>query len=87
MRFHPHSRSLITTGSDGVVNTFQVEGHSRKIASTRLAFPPRWGEFTRDGSELLLTGDRHFFYVYQPETGKLHKISSLGGRLQSSKPR
>jgi U3 small nucleolar RNA-associated protein 18 len=75
VRFHPNSQLLFTAGRDKILRLFQIDGiNNHKIKSVQFdGFPILCSEFTADGKEIILSGNRNFFYSYDVLSGKATK--------------
>lgn len=82
MSWHPNGQVMATGGFDKTLRLFQVDGKiNPKIQSVHFDdLPIHKSLFTPSGSELIITGRRKFFYVYNVETGAIDKIQGLKGR-------
>jgi U3 small nucleolar RNA-associated protein 18 len=86
VRFHPSSQVLLTGGFDKTLRLFQVDGKKNpKLQSVFIPDLPIYSaEFTADGSEVILSGRRPFFYTYDLGAGKIQKIPRIFGKQEKS---
>ncbi|KAI9208833.1 WD40-repeat-containing domain protein [Polychytrium aggregatum] len=84
--FHPKAPVLMTAGFDRTVRLFQVDGKiNPKIQSIFFKdMPIHCASFTADGKQIILSGRRKFFYVYDIEKGSVEKVHSIYGREEKS---
>ena len=86
LQFHPTSQLLLTGGFDKSLRLFHVDGKKNAhVQSVFLAdMPIRSANFTPDGNQVLISGRRKFFYVYDVAAGRVEKINGLIGRSEKS---
>ena len=83
VRFHPRSPILFTCGFDKTLRFFQIDGKfNTKIQSVYFKdMPIHSAEFTCNASQVIVTGRRNFFYLFDLESGEATKIWGIRGIL------
>eukprot|EP00040_Diaphanoeca_grandis_P010789 m.55281 g.55281 ORF g.55281 m.55281 type:complete len:524 (-) comp22045_c0_seq2:444-2015(-) len=86
VQFHPDAAAMMTAGLDKTLRIFQVDGKvNRLLQSVHFQDLPIYSAaFTRGGSEIILSGRRKFFYVYDLQSGSIKKVDELQGRAEKS---
>ncbi|CAL0303814.1 unnamed protein product [Lupinus luteus] len=86
VQFHRNGQLLLTAGLDRKLKFFQVDGkRNTKIQSIFLEeCPIRKASFLPDGSQVILSGRRKFFYSFDLVKAKVDKIGPLVGREEKS---
>eukprot|EP00057_Strongylocentrotus_purpuratus_P019458 XP_011673932.1 PREDICTED: U3 small nucleolar RNA-associated protein 18 homolog [Strongylocentrotus purpuratus] len=86
LEFHPGAQVAMVAGLDQRLNLFQVEGrHNPKIQSVFVEqFPIHCAHFASQGTEVVLSGKRKFFYIYDMIAGKVSQIPYIRG-IQENK--
>ena len=86
MQFHKNAQLLLATGLDRRLRFFQIDGkRNTKIQSIFLDdCPIRKASFLPDGSQVILSGRRKFFYSFDLVKAKVDKIGPLVGREEKS---
>ncbi|KAI9008231.1 WD40-repeat-containing domain protein [Gaertneriomyces semiglobifer] len=81
VRFHPTAPVLMTGGYDRTLRLFQVDGkRNPKIQSLYIKdLPIHRAHFTPDGTEILITGKRNYYYTFDIEKGVVERYSKLAG--------
>nr|KAJ3419131.1 U3 snoRNP protein [Polyrhizophydium stewartii] len=81
-QFHPAAPVLLTCGLDKTLRLFQIDGKlNPKIQSLFIKdMPIHRAHFSADGREIIMSGRRKWFYVFDLESGKTTKIWSARGR-------
>lgn len=81
LQFHPGAQVAMVAGLDQRLNLFQVEGrHNPKIQSVFVEeFPIHCARFSSQGSEVILSGLRKFFYAYDMIAGKMTQVPYIRG--------
>eukprot|EP01147_Barroeca_monosierra_P004842 gene4842-8682_t len=84
--FHPSAPALLTAGLDKTLRIFHVDGRSNKLmSSTYIKNLPMYSAFfSPDGSEIVMSGRRPFFYSFDLTTGKIIRIKGITGRKENS---
>ncbi|CAF3330442.1 unnamed protein product [Rotaria socialis] len=81
VEFHPSARILLTAGRSQYLNLYQVDG--KKNERIQSLFFERFSidttHFTQDGNQVIVTGDRNFFKVYDMIEGKIMQIPMMRG--------
>jgi U3 small nucleolar RNA-associated protein 18 len=81
LEFHPSASVLLVGGYHKTLDLFQVDGHTNpKIQSVHIqGFPISNAHFSKDGREVVLTGHRRRFFVYDMMAGKITPIRGIRG--------
>ncbi|CAF0906716.1 unnamed protein product [Adineta ricciae] len=81
VEFHPTAKILLTAGRSQYLNLYQVDG--KKNERIHSLFFERYSidstHFTKDGNQIIVTGDRNFFKVYDMIEGKISQIPMMRG--------
>ncbi|CAL9247690.1 unnamed protein product [Arabidopsis halleri] len=86
VHFHQNAQLLLTAGLDRRLRFFQIDGkRNTKIQSIFLEdCPIRKAAFLPNGSQVIVSGRRKFFYSFDLEKAKFDKIGPLVGREEKS---
>ncbi|CAH8327894.1 unnamed protein product [Eruca vesicaria subsp. sativa] len=86
VQFHQNAQLLLTAGLDRRLRFFQIDGkRNTKIQSIYLEdCPIRKAAFLPNGSQVIVSGRRKFFYSFDLEHAKFDKIGPLVGREEKS---
>lgn len=86
VQFHRNAQLLLATGLDRKLRFFQIDGkRNTKIQSIYLEdCPIRKASFLPDGSQVIISGRRKFFYSLDLVKAKVDKIGPLVGREEKS---
>ncbi|KAI4310983.1 hypothetical protein MLD38_035920 [Melastoma candidum] len=86
VQFHRNAQLLLCTGLDRRVRFFQIDGkRNPKVQSVFLEdCPIRKASFSPDGSQVIVSGRRKFFYTFDLLKAKVDKIGPLVGREEKS---
>lgn len=86
VQFHRNAQLLLAGGLDRRLRFFQIDGkRNTKIQSIFLEdCPIRKASFLPDGSQVILSGRRKFFYSFDLVKAKVDKIGPLVGREEKS---
>ncbi|KAL0887944.1 hypothetical protein Bca101_011927 [Brassica carinata] len=86
VQFHQNAQLLLTAGLDRRLRFFQIDGkRNTKIQSIFLEdCPIRKAAFLPNGSQVIVSGRRKFFYSFDLEHAKFDKIGPLVGREEKS---
>ncbi|CAH2072797.1 unnamed protein product [Thlaspi arvense] len=86
VHFHQNAQLLLTAGLDRRLRFFQIDGkRNTKIQSIFLEdCPIRKAAFLPNGSQVIVSGRRKFFYSFDLEQAKFDKIGPLVGREEKS---
>ncbi|KAJ3381741.1 U3 snoRNP protein [Entophlyctis sp. JEL0112] len=85
-QFHPNAPVLLTAGWDRTLRLFHVDGKfNPKLQSVFFKdMPIHSAGFSADGRQVVVTGRRKFFYVYDVEAGQAERIAAIRGREEKS---
>lgn len=86
VQFHRNGQLLLTAGLDRRLRFFQVDGkRNAKIQSIFIEdCPIHKASFLPDGSEVIISGRRKFFYCFDLVKAAVSKIGPLTGREEKS---
>lgn len=86
VQFHRNGQLLLTAGLDKRLRFFQVDGkRNTKVQSMFIEdCPIRKASFLPDGSQVILSGRRKFFYCFDLVKASVDKIGPLTGREEKS---
>ncbi|GAB4827347.1 hypothetical protein Ancab_034234 [Ancistrocladus abbreviatus] len=86
VQFHRNAQLLLSAGFDRKLRFFQIDGkRNTKIQSVFLDdCPIRKASFLPDGSQVIVSGRRKFFYSFDLVKAKFDKIGPLTGREEKS---
>ncbi|KAI3819385.1 hypothetical protein L1987_13216 [Smallanthus sonchifolius] len=86
VQFHRNGQLLLTGGLDKKLRFFQIDGKRNTKIQTIFVddCPIRKASFTPDGSQVILSGRRKFFYSFDLVKAKTDKIGPLVGREEKS---
>ncbi|CAI2168790.1 11953_t:CDS:10 [Funneliformis geosporum] len=86
LKFHPNSQVLMTAGIDKTIRLFQIDGvKNPKIQSVFFNdLPILKAEFNPSGSEIIATGRRKYFYIYNIEAGNVDRSHGIFGSEDKS---
>ncbi|KAI4301165.1 hypothetical protein L6164_034471 [Bauhinia variegata] len=86
VQFHRNGQLLLAAGLDRRLRFFQIDGkRNTKIESIFIDdCPIRKASFLPDGSQVILSGRRKFFYSFDLLKAKVDKIGPLVGREEKS---
>ncbi|CAN8256382.1 unnamed protein product [Cochlearia groenlandica] len=86
VHFHQNAQLLLTAGLDRRLRFFQIDGkRNTKIQSIFLEdCPIRKAAFLPNGSQVIVSGRRKFFYSFDLENATFDKIGPLVGREEKS---
>ncbi|CAN1225617.1 U3 small nucleolar RNA-associated protein 18 homolog [Linum grandiflorum] len=86
VEFHRNAQLLLTAGLDKRIRFFQIDGkRNTKIQSIFIDdCPIRKASFLPDGSQVIISGRRKFFYSFDLVKAKVDKIGPLVGREEKS---
>ncbi|KAJ3414597.1 U3 snoRNP protein [Chytridiales sp. JEL 0842] len=85
-KFHPSAPVLLTAGLDKTLRLFHVDGKvNPKLQSVHFDdMPIQAADFTADGRQIVISGRRKFFYVFDVEAGTAQKVLGIQGRDEKS---
>lgn len=86
VQFHRNAQLMLAAGLDRRLRFFQIDGkRNTKIQSIFLDdCPIKKASFTPDGSQVIVSGRRKFFYTFDLVKAKVDKIGPLVGREEKS---
>ncbi|KAL1916838.1 uncharacterized protein VTP21DRAFT_5542 [Calcarisporiella thermophila] len=86
LSFHPSGQVLMTSGLDKTLRLFQIDGKiNPKIQSVYFKdMPIHKAAFTPSGTEIIATGRRKYFYIFDVEAGRVERSHGLYGREEKS---
>ncbi|EGD73255.1 hypothetical protein PTSG_04968 [Salpingoeca rosetta] len=86
VHFHPSAPAILTAGLDKTLRIFQVDGRRNKLMSSTFVrnLPMYSAAFSPDGTEVIMSGRRPFFYSFDLETGSVTCTPYLAGRKEQS---
>ncbi|GJW93502.1 U3 small nucleolar RNA-associated protein 18 [Tanacetum coccineum] len=86
VQFHRNGQLLLTGGLDKKLRFFQIDGKRNTKIQTIFVddCPIRKASFTPDGSQVIVSGRRKFFYSFDLVKAKMDKIGPLVGREEKS---
>ncbi|PKU64298.1 U3 small nucleolar RNA-associated protein 18 homolog [Dendrobium catenatum] len=86
VQFHRNGKLLLTAGLDKRLRFFQIDGkRNTSVQSIFMEdFPTRKASFLPNGSHVILSGRRKFFYVFDLVKAAVDKIGPLTGREEKS---
>ncbi|CAF1286179.1 unnamed protein product [Rotaria sp. Silwood1] len=81
VEFHPTARILLTAGRSQYLNLYQVDGKKNERIQSLFfdRFSINTTHFSQDGNQVIVTGDRNFFKVYDMIEGKIMQIPMMRG--------
>ncbi|KAI7899951.1 WD40-repeat-containing domain protein [Cokeromyces recurvatus] len=84
--FHPNAQVLMTAGLDKTLRLFQIDGKiNPKIQSVRFKDMPIFhAEFHPSGDQIVVSGRRRFFYIYDIQTGVIDRCPGIWGKEEKS---
>ncbi|KAK8969423.1 hypothetical protein KSP40_PGU011443 [Platanthera guangdongensis] len=85
-QFHKNGQLLLTAGLDRRLRFFQVDGKRNTLVQSIFLedCPLRKASFLPDGSRVILSGRRKFFYVFDLVKAAVEKVGPLMGREEKS---
>ena len=80
-RFHPNNQLMLTASLDKRLKLFQIDGKSNsKVQGVHFEdLPIQCAEFSAGGDEVLVSGRRKFFYVYNLAGATVSKVQGVLG--------
>jgi len=84
--WHPNGKLLMTAGQDKTIRLFEIDGeHNPKAQAVFLNdLPILQASFTPDGSQIIASGRRKYFYTFDLNQGAAHKVPGIKGRAEKS---
>ena len=86
LEFHPNGELLLMAGLDKTLQIYQITGKNNMLLK-RIFFndlPIRCAKFTPDGKEIIITGRRYFFYVFDLISFQVSRVDRIIGRDERS---
>lgn len=82
LEFHPTASVVLVGGYHKTLDLFQVDGQTNpKIQSIHIqGFPISAARFSQDGREVVMTGRKRRFFVYDMMAGKITPIRGIRGK-------
>ncbi|CAG8609221.1 11833_t:CDS:2, partial [Racocetra fulgida] len=79
--FHPNAQVAMTAGLDKTIRLFQIDGKiNPKIQSVVLKDLPIYrAAFNPNGTEIIVTGRKKYFYIFNIEAGNINKSNGIYG--------
>ncbi|CAG8822715.1 11595_t:CDS:2, partial [Racocetra persica] len=79
--FHPNAQIAMTAGLDKTIRLFQIDGKiNPKIQSVVLKDLPIYrAAFNANGNEIIVTGRKKYFYIFNIEAGNINKSNGIYG--------
>ncbi|KAJ3271884.1 U3 snoRNP protein, partial [Borealophlyctis nickersoniae] len=86
--FHPTAPVVMTAGYDKTLRLFQIDGKvNPKIQSIYIKdLPIHKAAFTPDGKQVIMAGQRKYFYVFDVESGGVEKVPYIRGHEDDTLP-
>jgi len=86
VEFHKSGKILMTAGFDKTIRLFQIDGKiNEKIQSVHIEdFPIYSASFTPDGTQIISSSQRKYFYVFDLGSGNIQKIPWVQGRPEKA---
>uniref|UniRef100_A0A6A7G3B9 U3 small nucleolar RNA-associated protein 18 homolog n=1 Tax=Hirondellea gigas TaxID=1518452 RepID=A0A6A7G3B9_9CRUS len=84
--FHPNGQLLLVSAMDKTLRIFQVDGlENEKIQGIMFdGTPIHCSRFSPDGTQVIVSARRKFFYSYDVQSGKVERIPQITGRDEKS---
>ncbi|KAG0746873.1 hypothetical protein G6F57_008232 [Rhizopus arrhizus] len=84
--FHPNAQVMLVGGLDKVLRLFQIDGKiNPKIQSVKFKdLPITHAEFHPSGDQIVVSGRRSYFYIYDIQSGTIDKCPGIWGREEKS---
>lgn len=87
MEFHPNGQIALVAGLDKTLRLFEIDGkqnpHLQSIFFEDM--PIFSAHFTADGKEIILSGNKPFFYVYDISANRVDKVRRIVGAEKQRK--
>ncbi|KAJ1964465.1 U3 snoRNP protein [Dipsacomyces acuminosporus] len=86
VQFHPSANVVLTASKDKTLRLFEVDGkENSKIQSIYFKdLPITTAQFINGGQEVIVSGQRHWYYSVDVEKGAVTRISGIPGHKMSS---
>ncbi|KAI8364320.1 WD40-repeat-containing domain protein [Choanephora cucurbitarum] len=84
--FHPNAQVMLTAGLDRTLRLFQIDGKiNPKIQSVVFKDMPIYhAEFHPSGNQIVISGRRKFYYIYDIQSGIIDRCPGIWGRDEKS---
>ncbi|KAI8969098.1 WD40-repeat-containing domain protein [Mycotypha africana] len=84
--FHPNAQVMLTASLDKTLTLFQIDGKiNPKIQSVRFNDLPIFhAEFHPSGDQIVVSGRRSYFYIYDIQSGVIDKCPGIWGKEEKS---
>ncbi|KAI7881234.1 WD40-repeat-containing domain protein [Mucor mucedo] len=84
--FHPNAQIMLTAGMDKTLRLFQIDGKiNPKIQSVVFKDMPIYhAEFHPSGNQIVVSGRRQFFYIYDIQSGIIDRCPGIWGKEEKS---
>jgi WD40 repeat protein len=81
MEFHPNGQIALFAGLDKSLRLFEIDGRQNPHLQTIFFedMPIFSAHFTPDGKEIILSGNKPYFYVYDVMANRVDKVSHITG--------
>ena len=85
-KFHPNGELFMTAGMDKTIRLYQIDCENNpKVQGVTIAdLPIMCAAFNGDGTEVIATGRRKYFYVYDLAHGAVTQVPGVNGREEKS---
>jgi U3 small nucleolar RNA-associated protein 18 len=89
VRFHPNAPVILTAGLDKTLRLFHINGkENQKLKSYFIKdIPILNASFTPDGSEIVITGRRNYFYTLDLKKEKVRRVTGITGIFSITRSR
>ncbi|KAI9494000.1 WD40-repeat-containing domain protein [Zychaea mexicana] len=86
VEFHPNAQVMMTASMDKTLRLFQVDGRvNPKIQSVRFQdLRLTCAAFHPSGDQIILSGKREFYYIYDVQSGSIDRCPRIWGRQERS---
>ncbi|KAI9255595.1 WD40-repeat-containing domain protein [Phascolomyces articulosus] len=86
VEFHPNAQVMMAASMDKTVRLFQVDGRvNPKIQSVRFQdLRPTCAAFHPSGDQIIVSGKREFYYIYDVQSGSIDRCPRIWGRQERS---
>lgn len=86
LAWHPTGSMLMTAGMDKMIRLFEIDGvKNLKVQGIHIPdMPVHKAAFTADGSEIIASGRRKYYYTYDLHRAQILKIPGITGRQEKS---
>ncbi|KAI7860113.1 WD40-repeat-containing domain protein [Circinella umbellata] len=86
VEFHPDAQVMMSASMDKTVRLFQIDGRvNPKIQSVRFQdLRPTCAAFHPKGDQIIVSGRREFYYIYDVQSGSIDRCPRIWGRQERS---